>query len=64
MPVDTTFFDARGNHIIITSCRNTILYSPHARYVLVAGFGNLQGIVDVYDRQNKFSKIVLSKLQK
>lgn len=60
MPSETTFFDARGHaiHSLPTAPRNTILYSPHARYVLVAGFGNLQGTVDVYDRQNKFSKVV------
>ena len=60
MPSETTFFDARGNaiHSLPTAPRNTILYSPHARFVLVAGFGNLQGTVDVYDRQNKFSKVV------
>lgn len=59
MPSETTFFDARGNsiHSLPTAPRNTILYSPHGRYVLVAGFGNLQGTVDVYDRQNKFSKV-------
>ncbi|OBA20338.1 eIF2A-domain-containing protein [Metschnikowia bicuspidata var. bicuspidata NRRL YB-4993] len=59
MPSETTFFDARGNLIfsLPTSPRNTILYSPHGRYVLVAGFGNLQGTVDVYDRQNKFAKV-------
>lgn len=60
MPSETTFFDARGNaiHSLPTASRNTILYSPHAKFVLVAGFGNLQGTVDVYDRQNKFSRIV------
>lgn len=59
MPSETTFFDSRGNsiHHLPTAPRNTILYSPHARFVLVAGFGNLQGLVDVYDRQNKFSKV-------
>lgn len=59
MPSETTFFDARGNliHSLPTAPRNTILYSPHGRFVLVAGFGNLQGTVDVYDRQNKFSKV-------
>lgn len=59
MPAETTFFDARGNSIysLPTAPRNTILYSPHSRFVLVAGFGNLQGTVDVYDRQNKFTKI-------
>ncbi|KAI5949692.1 hypothetical protein CANMA_005500 [Candida margitis] len=60
MPSETTFFDARGNaiHSLPTASRNTILYSPHAKFVLVAGFGNLQGTVDVYDRQNKFAKVV------
>lgn len=59
MPSETTFFDARGNSIysLPTQPRNTILYSPHARFILVAGFGNLQGTVDIYDRQNKFSKV-------
>lgn len=59
MPSETTFFDSRGNaiHHLPTAPRNTILYSPHARFVLVAGFGNLQGLVDVYDRQNKFAKV-------
>lgn len=60
MPSETTFFDARGNaiHSLPTAPRNTIMYSPHAKFVLVAGFGNLQGTVDVYDRQNKFAKVV------
>ncbi|QEO20538.1 hypothetical_protein [Candidozyma auris] len=59
MPSETTFFDARGNaiHSLPTAPRNTIIYSPHGRFVLVAGFGNLQGTVDVYDRQNKFGKV-------
>ncbi|CUM62499.1 uncharacterized protein PRCAT00000050001 [Priceomyces carsonii] len=59
MPAETTFFDSRGNaiHTLPTAPRNTILYSPHARFILVAGFGNLQGTVDVYDRQKKFTKI-------
>lgn len=59
MPSETTFFDSRGNaiHSLPTAPRNTILYSPHGRFVLVAGFGNLQGKVDVYDRQDKFSKV-------
>lgn len=59
MPSETTFFDARGNEIfsLPTKPRNTILYSPHGKFILVAGFGNLQGTVDIYDRQNKFSKV-------
>lgn len=60
MPSETSFFDARGNliHSLPTLPRNTILYSPHGKYILVAGFGNLQGTVDIYDRQDKFKKVV------
>lgn len=60
MPSETSFFDARGNLIysLPTLPRNTVLYSPHGKFILVAGFGNLQGTVDVYDRQDKFKKVV------
>lgn len=59
MPAQTTFFDARGNSIfsLPQGPRNTVLFSPHARYILVAGFGNLQGTVDIYDRLQKFKKV-------
>lgn len=59
MPAITTFFDSRGNeiHSLPKASRNTISYSPHAKYILVAGFGNLPGDVDILDRQNKFTKI-------
>lgn len=59
MPATTTIFDARGNvvHTFPRAPRNSVLFSPHARFVLVAGFGNLQGTVDIYDRQKQFSKV-------
>jgi translation initiation factor 2A len=59
MPAKTTFFDARGNSIssLPPGPKNTVLFSPHARYILVAGFGNLQGTVDIYDRLQKFQKV-------
>lgn len=59
MPASTAFFDARGNSIysLPPAPKNTILFSPHGRYILVAGFGNLQGSVDIYDRLQKWSKI-------
>ncbi|GMM32497.1 hypothetical protein DAMA08_052420 [Martiniozyma asiatica (nom. inval.)] len=59
MPAAITFFDARGNkiHSLPEAARNTILYSPHAKYILVAGFGNLPGEIDILDRQNKFAKV-------
>lgn len=59
MPSNTTFFDARGNeiHTLPEGPRNTIIYSPHAKYILVAGFGNLQGNVEIFDRQWRFKKV-------
>lgn len=59
MPATTTIFDARGKtaHSFPRAPRNSILFSPQARFVLVAGFGNLQGTIDIYDRQKQFSKV-------
>lgn len=59
MPAKTTIFDGRANvvHALPSGPRNTILFSPHARFVLVAGFGNLQGQIDVYDRQAGMRKV-------
>lgn len=59
MPAKTTIFDARGNavHSFSEAARNTVMFSPHGRFVLLAGFGNLQGAVDIYDRQRQFQKV-------
>lgn len=59
MPSSTTFFDSRGLSLytLPPAPKNTILFSPHGKYILVAGFGNLQGTVDIYDRQQKFKKV-------
>ena len=59
MPAKTTIYDNRAKivHQLPSGPRNTIIYSPHARFVLVAGFGNLQGQIDVYDRQAGMKKI-------
>lgn len=59
MPSKTTFFDSRGNnvHSLPLASRNTLKFSPQGRFVVVAGFGNLQGQVDIYDRGNKYNKI-------
>lgn len=59
MPAKTTIFDSRGNEIYSfpLAPRNTLKFSPHARFVLVAGFGNLQGTIDIYDRQKQFAKV-------
>ncbi|SCU90768.1 LANO_0D09868g1_1 [Lachancea nothofagi CBS 11611] len=56
MPATITFFDLRGNvvHSLPEQPKNTMLFSPSGRYILIAGFGNLQGSVEVLDRHDKF----------
>ena len=53
MPAKITMFDARANttHSLPSAPRNTILFSPNSKYVIIAGFGNLQGSMDIYERQ-------------
>lgn len=60
IPSQTTLFDVKGEilHNIGIAPKNTVLYSPHSRFILVAGFGNLQGTIDIFDRQNKLNKVV------
>lgn len=59
MPAKTTIFNMRGvaKHTFPLSPRNTILFSPHGRFVLVAGFGNLAGQMDLYDMDKNYHKI-------
>lgn len=59
MPAKTTIFNVRGKPTFTfpLSPRNTILFSPHGRFVLVAGFGNLAGQMDIYDMERNFHKI-------
>lgn len=59
MPATVTFFDIRGNvvHSLADQAKNTLSFSPTGRYILIAGFGNLQGAVDILDRHDKFKRI-------
>lgn len=59
MPAKTTIFNSRADkvHNFPLSPRNTVLFSPHARFVLVAGFGNLAGQMDIYDLERDYAKI-------
>jgi len=59
MPAKTTIFNKMANpiHSLPLGPRNTILFSPHGRFVAVAGFGNLQGQMDIYDRDRNMTKI-------
>ncbi|KAL2815232.1 eukaryotic translation initiation factor eIF2A-domain-containing protein [Aspergillus cavernicola] len=59
IPAKATIFNLRGvpQHSFPLGPRNTILFSPHGRYVLVAGFGNLAGQMDIYDMDKNYNKI-------
>ena len=53
MPAKTTIFDHRVNvlHDFGTSPRNYVSYNPQGRLMMIAGFGNLSGAVDIWDRK-------------
>lgn len=53
MPAKTTIFDHRVNvlHDFGMSPRNYISYNPQGRLIMLAGFGNLNGAVDIWDRK-------------
>jgi translation initiation factor 2A len=59
MPAKTTIFNARAvsTHSFPLAPRNTIMFSPHGRFVLVAGFGNLTGQMDVFDLEKDYEKV-------
>lgn len=59
MPAKTTIFNHRGvaTHSFAMGPRNTIIFSPTGRFVLVAGFGNLAGQIDVYDLEKDYRKV-------
>lgn len=59
MPAQTSFFNVRGQETtrLPLAPRNHIKYSPQSRFVVVAGFGNLQGHMDIYDRSQAMKKV-------
>lgn len=59
MPAKTTIFNQRAvaTHNFALGPRNTILFSPNGRFVLVAGFGNLAGQMDIYDLEKDYRKV-------
>lgn len=59
MPAKTVVFNSRAVaiHQFALSPRNTILFSPYGRFVLVAGFGNLAGQLDIYDVENTYRRL-------
>lgn len=63
MPAKTTIFNQRAvaQHSFDLGPRNTIIFSPHGRFVIVAGFGNLAGDMDIYDLEKNFAKVCTIK---
>lgn len=59
MPAKATIFNDRAvaTHSFPLGPRNTITFSPTGRFVLVAGFGNLAGQIDVYDLEKDYRKV-------
>jgi translation initiation factor 2A len=59
MPSKATLFDHRANAIyeLGSAPRNTVKYSPTGRFFLIAGFGNLAGDMDIWERKN-FKKLI------
>ncbi|KAI9750212.1 MAG: hypothetical protein M4579_006560 [Chaenotheca gracillima] len=59
MPAKTTIFNSKAvaTHSFALKPRNTILFSPHGKFVLVAGFGNLAGQMDIYDVEKDYHKV-------
>ncbi|GAB7361223.1 hypothetical protein MBLNU230_g1285t1 [Neophaeotheca triangularis] len=59
MPAKTTIFNHRAvaQHNFSMGPRNTIIFSPHGRFVIVAGFGNLAGQMDIYDLEKNYDKV-------
>ena len=59
MPAKTVIFNARAEaiHTFSLGPRNTVLFSPHGRYMLLAGFGNLAGHMDIYDLEKDYTKV-------
>lgn len=61
MPAKTTIYNQRAvaTHSFDLAPRNTIIFSPHGRFVIVAGFGNLAGQMDIYDLEKNYEKVCL-----
>ncbi|EQK98576.1 Translation initiation factor 2A, beta propellor-like domain protein [Ophiocordyceps sinensis CO18] len=59
MPAKATIFNDRAavKHSFPLAPRNTVIFAPNGRFVLVAGFGNLAGQIDVYDSDKDYRKI-------
>ena len=59
MPAKTTIFNAKATavHSFALGPRNTLRFSPHGRFLVVGGFGNLAGQLDIYDLEKDYDKV-------
>ncbi|KAM0322455.1 hypothetical protein ACHAQA_009524 [Verticillium albo-atrum] len=59
MPAKSVIFNHRAvpTYSFPLGPRNTMIFSPTGRFLLLAGFGNLAGQIDVYDLEKDFRKI-------
>eukprot|EP01041_Mallomonas_annulata_P004104 gene4104-8160_t len=59
MPCNCTQYNAKGEGVYEfgSAHRNTVSWSPHGRFLCLAGFGNLAGEMDFYDTKKKNRKI-------
>ncbi|KAJ9100082.1 hypothetical protein QFC19_005762 [Naganishia cerealis] len=55
VPARTTLFDSKANeiHSFGTEARNFLKYQPQGKLLLSAGFGNLNGNVDIWDLRSR-----------
>lgn len=55
MPSKATFFNLKCDPVfeVKEAARNSIYFNPFGNIVLLAGFGNLRGSVEVWDANNK-----------
>lgn len=55
MPSRATLFDEKGDPVYDfgTGPRNVVSFSPHGRYVALAGFGNVSGAVEFWDKNKR-----------
>jgi len=58
MPPKATLFDHRASvlHEFGSAPRNFVQFNPHGRFICIAGFGNLSGTMDIWDRK-KLKKV-------
>jgi translation initiation factor 2A len=59
MPSRTTMYNVKAEMVFQfgEAHRNEIIWSPHGRFLCIAGFGNLAGEMDFYDTNKSVKKI-------